>query len=104
MTLVVLQLLLPLLLAFALGLGVGWFWWRWRQPKVVVTETRTFEQIDLGDDPTAKARQRAAADSGLELRVRELETELAGVDDQVIELERMIETARRSQGLDRPRD
>ncbi len=100
MSLVVAQLVLPLIAAFALGLGVGWFWWRWRQPKVVVTETRTFEQLDLGDDPTRLAR-RQAADAGLESRVHELESELAGVDDQVGELERLIEDARRSQGLDR---
>ncbi len=98
MNLVVVQLLLPLVIAFALGLGVGWFWWRWRQPKVVATETRTFEQLDLGDDPKLLARRRAEA--GLQLRVHALESELAGVDDQVGQLERMIDSTRTKHGLD----
>ncbi len=101
MSVVIVELLLPLLGAFAVGLGVGWFWWRWRQPKVVVTETRTFEQLDLGDDPTLLARRQAMVDAELESAVHELESELAEVDDQVIELERLIEAARRDQGLDR---
>ncbi len=100
MTLVVVQLLLPLLGAFALGLGVGWFWWRWRQPKVIVTETRSLEQLDLGDDPMLAARRKALADAGLESRVHELESELADVDVQVVELERLIDAAREQQGFD----
>ncbi|MEZ5225379.1 MAG: hypothetical protein R2710_01550 [Acidimicrobiales bacterium] len=101
MTLVIAQLLLPLLASFVLGLGVGWFWWRWRQPKIVATETRTFERLDLGDDPTLLARRQAVADAELTSRIHELETELAGVDHSVVELERLIDDARQARPLDR---
>ncbi len=100
MSFLVAELALPLIAAFLLGLGVGWIQWRWRQPRVVTTETRTIERIELDDDVVLRATLAPPPDPSLRHRVGELEDELASVDAQVGELERLIEVTRARHGLD----
>ncbi len=100
MSLLVAELLVPSIVAFLLGLGVGWILWRWRQPKIVTTETRTVERIEFDDDVVGRGSSPPVPDHALRDRVGELEHELASVDAQVGELEKLIDLTRARHGLD----
>ncbi len=75
------EIILPLILAFGVGVLLGWLLWRWRRTKVSWTEWETSRSSLMNSE----ARLAALSDESgsWQLRLDELEREIAERDDRI---------------------